>query len=244
MSDAVVTLQPWDNYPRAFSIWENTFPNPSPAVVSDTLSEGSWEVSGGEIWIQWGGWFNASHHHEGGTLFRVNLDDCVPGQTLDIGYNASPGKQDSIVVTCPEPATSTTAAVPPTTAPEAPTTTTPVTAPVPGQGSTTTVLAAPQPTLAPPVPLLTSATTPVYSCPELGRVVYSGDPEYSLNLDSDQDGIGCEEFLVGVASNNGNLPATGSTSANVVVPGASLLLLGCAILAGTKKFLHRGLDAR
>lgn len=247
MSDVTITLQPWDHYPRAFSIWDL---EQHGAVVSDTLSSGSWTVEDGhEIVIQWGGWFNASHHHEGGDIYRFNTSDCNEG-TLDIGYVPFPGKQDSIVVSCIEtvgtttPPPSTTVTTPPTTAPEPTPTTAPTTTVTSAPTPTTAPTEAPPATLAPPPPKVeqVSATTPAPNCTELGKSnILSGDPLYRADLDTDHDGVACE-------NNNGNLPCQvncGVASADIlphtgineyVIPvGSSLLLSGIIIFAVSRR---------
>lgn len=229
MATVEITLQPWDNYPRPFSVWENQNPGetPKPAVVSDTLSEGHWTVTDADqIWIQWGGWFNASHHHEGGHVYRVNVEDCVPGEKIDIGYVPYPGKQDSIVLTCVEtsvvssttteppvvsttapPPSSTTAPEPPTSTSTAPVTTAPTTTLTSASTTTTATTEAPPATLAPsttsPGALLTGATTP--------RI-----PNGNLPCVSE----------CGIA---GNLPNTGVNSGEVITGGITLVVLGAAL---------------
>lgn len=235
MPKAVVTLQPFNGHTGAFSIWQNTFPNPSDAVVSDELSSGQWVVEGGEIWIVWGGWFNASHHHEGGTLYRVNLNDCVDSSPLDIGYQGIPGKQPSITVTClPEtpaataptlPPETTTTSAPPITAPPAPTATTePPGAPT-GQPDATI--------------LLTSATTPgptytVADCVEYNVPV--SDPKAFGFTDGDGDGFVCDNVTctVNCGYAGAELPETGS-DLTLAGSGAGLLLLGSMLFALSRK---------
>lgn len=258
MSDVTITLQPWDHYPRAFSIWDL---EQHGAVVSDTLSSGSWTVEDGhEIVIQWGGWFNASHHHEGGDIYRFNTSDCNEG-TLDIGYVPFPGKQDSIVVSCIEtvgtttPPPSTTVTSPPTTAPEPTPTTAPTTTVTSAPMPTTAPTEAPPATLAPPPPEVeqVSATTPapIENGNLPGKInctfyynqhvdhIPSTDPRYRDELDNGGvPGVACENppyctTNCGVASAD-ILPHTGINE-YVIPVGSSLLLSGIIIFAVSRR---------
>lgn len=146
----------------------------------------------------------------------------------------------------PVPTTSTT--VPETTTTtEAPTTTS--TVPVITVPQPTTTVASPSTTVVSPTTLAPTTTTVsdanlFETCDEAEAAghtpLYPGDVGYRLELDSDGDGVACENsepsFVARPATSRGELPRTGLTTDVLAAAGFGLLGMGLALVAAKRRF--------
>lgn len=156
---AVVTLQPWDNYPRPFQIYQD-----NKLVVSGTLAVGSWNVSG-KVDIYWSGYFTPSGDLVNADHYSFSTDNCTPDQEIEIGYiRIDPAKPDSVIATCTT--TTPTTQTPTTASTLPPTTSTTWTPPSTAQTPPTSLYEPPRPLSEPPGITYVSVTTPT-PLPEL-----------------------------------------------------------------------------
>lgn len=106
MSEADIILQPWDHYPRPFTVVQN-----GQVIYKEITASVTIKVDG-EIEIHWAGYFDPTGKQIGADSYSFSTQNCVAGERINFNYSKlDPSKPDSVVAFCNGSQPSTTISI-------------------------------------------------------------------------------------------------------------------------------------
>lgn len=98
MSEAEIILQPWDNYPRPFTVVQN-----GTTIYRGETSSIKIPVSG-QIEVYWAGYFHPNGTQIGADSYSFSTENCKEGEQINFNYRKTDSsKPDSVVAFCNQP---------------------------------------------------------------------------------------------------------------------------------------------